>query len=139
MVLEAWPKPDPLRRRPSILVPDVVEESDFGPNPGHLRLLRYIPPRLKRGAPLVVVLHGCGQTAAGYGMGAGWFQLAADYGFAVLAPEQRAINNPNTCFNWFQPIDTARDSGEAASIRRMIGFMLDRWARRRLCARRWRP
>jgi len=116
---------NPLRRRPRVLVPDVVEESDFGPNPGHLRLLRYVPPGLKAGAPLVVVLHGCGQTAAGYGLGAGWFQLASEFGFAVLAPEQRAINNPHTCFNWFQPIDSQRGGGEAASIRRMIVYMLD--------------
>lgn len=107
--------------------PDIAEEFDFGPNPGHLRLLRYVPPGLKSGAPLVVVLHGCGQTAAGYGVGAGWFQLAAEQGFAVLAPEQRALNNPQTCFNWFRPGDTARGSGEGASIRAMVAFMLERY------------
>ncbi len=129
MALEVFPrgwtlKPKPLGHR--ILVSDVVEETDFGPNPGQLRLLRYVPPGLPPGAPLVVILHGCGQTAAGYGLGTGWFQLAADLGFAVLAPEQRAVNNPNTCFNWFQPTDTARDSGEAGSIHRMIAFMVER-------------
>ena len=29
-------------------------------------------------------------------------------------PEQQRINNGNTCFNWFNPEDIARDSGEAA-------------------------
>jgi poly(hydroxyalkanoate) depolymerase family esterase len=60
-------------------------------------------------------------------LGAGWFQLAAEQGFAVLAPEQRVLNNPQTCFNWFQPADTARGSGEAASIRAMVAFMLERY------------
>jgi poly(hydroxyalkanoate) depolymerase family esterase len=110
-----------------MLLSGVAEEFEFGPNPGHLRLFHYLPPGLKRGAPLVVVLHGCGQSAAGYGLGAGWFQLAGEQGFAVLAPEQRAINNPRTCFNWFLPADTARGSGEAASIRAMVAFMLDRY------------
>jgi poly(hydroxyalkanoate) depolymerase family esterase len=35
-------------------------------------------------------------------------------------PEQQSSNNANTCFNWFNPEDTARDSGEACSIRQMI-------------------
>jgi poly(hydroxyalkanoate) depolymerase family esterase len=38
-------------------------------------------------------------------------------------PEQQASNNANGCFNWFNPEDTARDSGEACSIREMIARM----------------
>ena len=36
------------------------------------------------------------------------------------SPEQTPANNPKTCFNWFLPGDTARDQGEALSIRQMI-------------------
>ena len=72
---------------------------------------------------MVVVLHGCGQTAAGYDLGAGWSTLAKHYGFALLMPEQQSSNNANGCFNWFNPEDTARDSGEACSIRQMIARM----------------
>ena len=75
---------------------------------------------LAPGAPLVVVLHGCGQSAAGYDHASGWSRLADRAGFALLYPEQRPQNNPNTCFNWFLPGDARRDAGEAASIRRMI-------------------
>ena len=35
-------------------------------------------------------------------------------------PNRRGANNPNLCFNWFQPGDTARGEGEAVSIRAMI-------------------
>jgi poly(hydroxyalkanoate) depolymerase family esterase len=70
-------------------------------------------------------LHGCGQTAAGYDLGAGWSTLAQRYGFALLMPEQQSSNNASTCFNWFVPEDTARDSGEACSIRQMIARMVD--------------
>jgi poly(hydroxyalkanoate) depolymerase family esterase len=49
--------------------------------------------------------------------------LAARYGFALLMPEQKPSNNANTCFNWFNPEDIARDSGEAGSIRQMIARM----------------
>ena len=31
----------------------------------------------------------------------------------AASPEQRRANNPNGCFNWFQPGDTQRERGEA--------------------------
>jgi poly(hydroxyalkanoate) depolymerase family esterase len=49
--------------------------------------------------------------------------LAKHYGFALLMPQQQSSNNGNGCFNWFNPEDTARDSGEACSIRQMIARM----------------
>jgi feruloyl esterase len=98
----------------------LVEVDGFGSNPGNLRMLAYSPPSLGAAAPLVVVLHGCTQTAGGYDSGTGWSDLAERHGFAVLYPEQRRSNNANTCFNWFEPGDTARGEGEAASIRQMI-------------------
>lgn len=64
---------------------------------------------LPEAAPLVVVLHGCTQTAAGYDSGSGWSQLADQEGFALLFPEQQRANNPNLCFNWFVPSDTKRN------------------------------
>jgi poly(hydroxyalkanoate) depolymerase family esterase len=100
------------------------EITDFGANPGGLRMLTYVPSNVPADAPLVVVLHGCTQTAGGYDVGAGWSTLADRYGFVLLLPEQSASNNPNRCFNWFQDQDTRRDSGEAASIRAMIDTMI---------------
>jgi len=102
----------------------MAEVRAFGPNPGELGMFGYVPDDLKRGAPLVVVLHGCTQTAEAHADAAGWLSLAARCGFAVLAPEQRATNNSNRCFNWFEPADTARERGEAASIRAMIAHMI---------------
>lgn len=102
----------------------LVEISQFGTNPGALRMFAFAPEQLPRAPALVVVLHGCGQTAAGYDIGAGWSTLAKRYGFALLMPEQQAANNANTCFNWFNPGDVARGRGEAASIRQMIARMV---------------
>ena len=102
----------------------LVEVTGFGSNPGGLRMFSFIPGNLQQPPALVVVLHGCGQTAAGYDLGAGWSTLAKRYGFALLMPEQPPSNNANGCFNWFNPEDTARDSGEACSIRQMIARMV---------------
>lgn len=90
------------------------------PNPGNLRMFTYVPADLPKRPALVVVLHGCAQTAAAYDHGAGWSQLADRHGFVVLAPQQRRGNNPNLCFNWFAPDDVTRGSGEAESIYQMV-------------------
>jgi poly(hydroxyalkanoate) depolymerase family esterase len=102
----------------------LVEVTGFGANPGELKMFSFVPDELQPKPALVVVLHGCGQTASGYDLGAGWSSLAKRYGFALLMPEQQAANNANGCFNWFNPEDTARDSGEACSIRQMIARMV---------------
>ena len=98
--------------------------ASFGTNPGGLAARYYVPDGLPEGAPLVVVLHGCTQSAAAYDHSAGWSRLAEEAGFAVLYPEQQSANNPNLCFNWFLPGDIDRERGEARSIRGMIETMV---------------
>jgi feruloyl esterase len=98
---------------------DLVEIADFGHNPARLRLLAFVPDDLPPEPALVVALHGCNQTAAAYGIGSGWLALAAREGFILCLPEQRGGNNSHQCFNWFSARDTARGSGEAASIHAM--------------------
>jgi poly(hydroxyalkanoate) depolymerase family esterase len=95
----------------------------FGSNPGRLNAWAYLPEGLSKGAPLVVVLHGCTQNARGYDYGSGWSVAAEQHGFAVLFPEQQRANNPNLCFNWYQPQDARRGGGEALSIRQMVAAM----------------
>jgi poly(hydroxyalkanoate) depolymerase family esterase len=113
------------RARRDIQMPAAADDRlrdfpEFGSNPGALRARIYVPPSLTQDAPLVVVLHGCTQTAAAYDHGSGWSQLAEREGFALLFPEQQRTNNPNLCFNWFMPADIQRDGGEALSICQMI-------------------
>ena len=113
----AWPDAGPRGQR-------MTPIARFGANPGGLGLYAYAPQGLAPGSPLVVALHGCTQDARAYAADAGWLQLADRCGFAVIAPEQTAANNPNRCFNWFLPEDTARGQGEAASIAAMVSHVL---------------
>ena len=113
-----------LRRPPASVESPLVPVGDFGSNPGALLAWSFVPPGLVPGAPLVVVLHGCTQNAAGYDLGAGWSALATRHGFALLYAEQTRSNNPNLCFNWFQPADVARTGGEAESITQMTSHMV---------------
>ena len=115
-------KRNPLKARPA---GSPLTEASFAPNPGNLRMFRpsAARPQSRRAA-------GGGAAwlrpeRSGYGVGAGWWQLAEEMGFAVLAPEQKAVNNPNTCFDWFNPEDITRGQGEAASIAAMIRTMIE--------------
>lgn len=73
--------------------------------------------------PLVIALHGCNQSARELAEGSGWNELADYFGFYVLYPEQREINNFTGCFNWFLDGDIVRDKGEIGSIHEMLNYV----------------
>lgn len=114
-----------MRRMAQAMTPDANTATldtltDFGSNPGNLVAKLHLPDGLKPNSPLVVVLHGCTQTADVYDRGSGWSTLADQHGFAVLYPEQRRTNNSNLCFNWYSTSDARRGRGEALSISQMV-------------------
>ncbi|MBN9511496.1 MAG: PHB depolymerase family esterase [Alphaproteobacteria bacterium] len=96
--------------------------AQFGSNPGRLRMYLRLPARpVRPGAPLLVLLHGCGQDARQFAAASGFAALAERLGAALLLPEQQAENNRGRCFNWFRPADFGPGGrGEAASIRQMV-------------------
>ncbi|MBI2388060.1 MAG: PHB depolymerase family esterase [Deltaproteobacteria bacterium] len=103
--------------------------SDFGTNPGNLRMYRYVPTGAPKGAPLVVALHGCTQKAVDF-EGTGWSALGESRKFYVVYAEQTTTNNPVSCFDWWgkynQPSDKTnitRGKGEPASIKQMVDKM----------------
>jgi poly(hydroxyalkanoate) depolymerase family esterase len=98
--------------------------SSFGPNPGNLSMLKYVPKNVKRNAPMVVVLHGCMQDATFFGENTGWKNVADKSGFILLLPEQTRSNNGMKCFTWFQEGDVVRSRGEVASVASMIEHMV---------------
>ena len=60
------------------------------------------------GAPLIVLLHGCGQVATTFARVAGWTALADQLGVPLVLPEQSGENNQGRCFNWFRPDHVGR-------------------------------
>ena len=104
-----------------------VAMQGFGANPGRLRLRIYLPARAVRpGAPLIVLLHGCGQDAAEFAAEAGWTELADRLHLPLLLPEQQEANNRQRCFHWFHLAETRRGHGEVASIASMVTAMMAR-------------
>jgi feruloyl esterase len=100
--------------------------SIFGSNPGGLEMMLHVPPRLAKGRPLVVLLHGCGQDARIFAEDAGWTAIAREHRLALLLPQQTFENNRGRCFNWFRPEDVRRGEGEVMSIRQMIRHAMSR-------------
>jgi poly(hydroxyalkanoate) depolymerase family esterase len=77
----------------------------------------YVPAgRHSAARPLVVMLHGCAQTAAELATAGRLDSLGAELGALMLLPEQPAGANPLRCWNWFVPAHQARDAGEPAII-----------------------
>jgi poly(hydroxyalkanoate) depolymerase family esterase len=98
----------------------------FGSNPGALTMWRYRPTTPAANAPLVLFLHGCSQTHTD-AAAVGWTQLADQYGFYVVFPEQGTANNPIRCFNWAgeygDPANLVRGQGENLSLKQMVDKM----------------
>ena len=101
----------------------------FGSNPGRLSMFVHLPanPPLAA-APLIVLLHGCGQTAHAFANDTDWAALADRVGCPLVLPEQSGDNNHGRCFNWFRPAHVSRGSGEALSIRQMVAAAVERFA-----------
>ncbi|MER2564498.1 MAG: PHB depolymerase family esterase [Myxococcaceae bacterium] len=96
----------------------------FGSNPGGLSMYRFVPTGLPRGRPLVVLLHGCTDTATNFSSTSGFEALATPRQFALLVPQQSLINNGQLCFNWFDSGDQTRGAGEMLSIVQMVDRMV---------------
>ena len=106
----------------SVLLAAQTAVTSFGSNPGALEMYEHVPASLPSGAPLVVVLHGCTQSASSM-ESSGWDTLADQYGFAVAYPQQQSSNNIEDCFNWYDgSADDARGAGEAESIAQMVAY-----------------
>ena len=76
----------------------------------------FVPTTPATPTPLVVMLHGCTQTADGFADATRMDVLAEQNGFVVAYPEQSSDTIPTKCFQWYEPAHQARDAGEPKSL-----------------------
>ncbi len=78
----------------------------------------YTPANYQVGTavPMIVMLHGCAQTAVDFAAGTQMDKLADQKQFVVVYPQQTILYNQDECWNWFDPADQSRGNGEPAII-----------------------
>jgi poly(hydroxyalkanoate) depolymerase family esterase len=69
-----------------------------------------------RALPLLVMLHGCNQSADDFARGTGMNAIAERHGCYVVYPAQSPCANQMQCWNWHRPEDQRREHGEPAII-----------------------
>jgi poly(hydroxyalkanoate) depolymerase family esterase len=79
-------------------------------------------------SPLILMLHGCTQTAADFARGTRMHLRAADEGYVVVYPLQSDRSNPNRCWNWFRAADQRRLGGEPALLTGLVSEMARRYS-----------
>ena len=108
--------------RPTDAVPPgkaLLEGSFTGPE-GTRPYRLFVPPSPAACPALIVMLHGCTQTAEDFAAGTRMNDLARAAGALVLYPEQIPGANPQRCWNWFAPAAQQRAGGEAALLAGMV-------------------
>ncbi|MCF7698015.1 extracellular catalytic domain type 1 short-chain-length polyhydroxyalkanoate depolymerase [Loktanella sp. M215] len=94
---------------------------------GSLDYKLYLPAtatRAERALPLLVMLHGCGQTPDDFATGTGMNALAEELGLIVVYPAQNRHAQQNRCWNWYRRGDQSRVTGEPALLADLTRMVL---------------
>ncbi len=110
------PGPAPRARSAEAVQARFCDERFSGPT-GELDYKLYVPAGLEPGqAPLLLMLHGCTQSAEDFALGTRMNSLAGAQGYVIAYPQQSAQRNRNRCWNWFRGGDQQREQGEPALL-----------------------
>ena len=105
------------------------EITGFGSNPGNLRMFVVVPQDLPPHPALVVLAHGCLQSAQDIADMSGWNELALKHRFALVLPQTSQENDSFAgCFRTWEPAHQQRGSGEPLSVASMVEWMIARHA-----------
>ncbi|MDW5441601.1 PHB depolymerase family esterase [Polaromonas sp. SM01] len=77
--------------------------------------------------PLVVMLHGCQQTASDFATATRMNALAERKGFAVLYPQQSAAADAHRCWHWYKRA-TQQGQGDVRLVADMIAHVQQRYS-----------
>jgi len=115
--LDGLRQPVPVRR--SDIVPEGGKfiEAAYSNSAGTRTYKLYIPSGYHGQAlPLIVMLHGCTQSADDFAAGTRMNLVAEEQTCLVAYPEQHREANAAKCWNWFRPSDQQRGQGEPSLI-----------------------
>lgn len=88
----------------------------------------YLPARCGAAAPpLVVMLHGCAQTAPQFAQSTRMNELAEREGFAVLYPQQTASNQAGRCWRWYSK-EVCEGKAETEAVVAIIDKVVEQYS-----------
>ncbi|MEU9360759.1 PHB depolymerase family esterase [Streptomyces sp. NPDC048301] len=100
----------------------LTEVTNFGSNPGNLRMYQYVPSSAGANAPVLVAVHYCTGTGPGFFSGTEFASLADRYGFIVVYPD---ANVSGQCFDVSSAAALKHDGGsDPTSIANMVRYVI---------------
>ncbi|WP_051815860.1 extracellular catalytic domain type 1 short-chain-length polyhydroxyalkanoate depolymerase [Glycomyces tenuis] len=108
---------------PSAAAASLTEVTDFGDNPGNLRMHIYVPDSRPDDPAVLVAMHGCGGSGTGFYSGSEFASLADQYGFIVIYPTATKQTAMGNCFDVWSEASKRRGGGsDPASIVSMVTY-----------------
>lgn len=104
----------------------VFKEHVFNGPAGSRAYKLYVPSRRNAAPlPLIMMLHGCSQSADDFATGTRMNEVAEELGLLVAYPVQSKSANASRCWNWFNGEDQKRGRGEPSLIAGMVQEIKD--------------
>ncbi len=101
----------------------LIEVTNFGSNPGNLRMHVYVPDSTPTSPAIIVAMHGCGGSGPGFSGSSEFNSLADQHGFIVIYPTATKQTAMGNCFDvWSQESKTHGGGSDPASIVSMVSY-----------------
>jgi poly(hydroxyalkanoate) depolymerase family esterase len=113
---------------PQASAASLVEVTNFGNNPGGMRMHVYVPDVRPANPAIVVAMHGCGGSGPGFYSGSEFASLANRRGFIVIYPSAQQQAGFGKCFDTWSAAAKQRGGGsDPVSIVSMVTYVQQRY------------
>jgi poly(hydroxyalkanoate) depolymerase family esterase len=108
---------------PPAAAASLAEVTNFGANPGGMRMHIYVPDVRPANPAVVVAMHGCGGSGPGFYSSSEFASLANQHGFVVIYPTATQQAGFGNCFDTWSDAAKRRGGGsDPVSIISMVNY-----------------